>query len=91
VPLRGSGEPVLNLRNPPGIDAVHQRRCSPTPSRQLNSRHLDTLHDPRLPAGIAQYELAFRMQASAPELTDLSAKRQRRRCYGGTANARVDG
>ncbi len=73
VPLRGSGDPVLNLRNPPGIDREHQRRALDAIA-QLNSRHLDTLHDPEIASRIAQYELAFRMQASAPELTDLSGE-----------------
>ncbi|HEX4130598.1 MAG TPA: DUF1501 domain-containing protein [Pirellulales bacterium] len=75
VPLRGQGEPVLNLMNPPGIDAEHQRRALDAIAR-LNSRHHAEVHDPEIASRIAQYELAFRMQASAPELTDLSGETQ---------------
>jgi uncharacterized protein (DUF1501 family) len=70
VPFRGQGEPVLNLSNPPGIDLKHQRRALDAIAR-LNEEHHREMHDSEITSRMAQYELAFRMQSSAPELTDL--------------------
>jgi uncharacterized protein (DUF1501 family) len=75
IPFRAAGEPVLNLNNPPGIDSVHQRRALDAIAR-LNAQHHDAIHDEEIASRIAQYELAFRMQSSAPELTDLSGETQ---------------
>jgi hypothetical protein len=71
VPFRARGEPVLNVLNPPGIDAASQRRTIDAVSR-LNALRSASVRDPEIASRIAQYELAFRMQSSAPELTDLS-------------------
>jgi|688.fasta_scaffold15558_2 hypothetical protein len=73
VKLRSGGDPVLYLNDPPGV------------SRQLRRSMLDGLAglhtlqrerngDPEIAARVAQYEMAFRMQASVPELTDLSGE-----------------
>jgi len=66
-------EPVLNVLNPPGIDAGHQRRTLEAVSK-LNAQRLATVRDPEIASRISQYELAFRMQSSAPELTDLAGE-----------------
>ena len=71
VLFRNQGEPVLNLSNPAGVTTAVQRRSLET-LRDLNRRQYDTVSDPEIASRIAAYELAFRMQASAPELIDLS-------------------
>jgi hypothetical protein len=75
VRLRQSGEPVLNLKNPPGISRDLQRSGLDA-LRDLNRSRYDHIHDPEIASRIANYELAFRMQAAAPELTDLSRETQ---------------
>jgi hypothetical protein len=76
VPFRAQGEPVLNLLNPPGIDDRHQRRVLQAINR-LNAEHYEAVRDPEIASRISQYELAFRMQSSAPELTDISGESER--------------
>jgi uncharacterized protein (DUF1501 family) len=71
VPFRSSGEPILSLSNPPGIDAEAQRE-SLDAVRDLNRRRLGIVGDPEIATRISAYEMAYRMQASAPELMDLS-------------------
>jgi len=71
VKLRGSAEPVLYLSNPDGIDRT-TRRAMLDDLAALNDQHLHTWGDPEIAARVAQYEMAFQMQASVPELTDLS-------------------
>jgi hypothetical protein len=71
VVFRSEGEPVLNLNNPPGIDRDVQQQGLETLSK-LNRRRFDLVQDPQIASRIASYELAFRMQAAAPELIDLS-------------------
>src|SRR5690349_4689323 len=71
VPFRGSGEPVLYLSNPRGIDAEVQRD-SLDAIRRLNQRRLDVVGDPEISTRINSFEMAYRMQSSAPELMDLS-------------------
>jgi uncharacterized protein (DUF1501 family) len=71
VLFRNQGDPVLNLANPPGVTDESQRRSLDT-LRELNRKHYDYTQDPEVNARIAAYELAFRMQAAAPELMDLS-------------------
>lgn len=73
VKLRGSGDPVLFLSDPPGIDRDLRRQMLDGLA-QLNQRQLATSGDPEIATRIAQYEMAFRMQASVPELTDLSSE-----------------
>jgi hypothetical protein len=76
VLFRSEGEPVLNLNNPPGISRQMQAKGLETISRLNRERFRQEL-DPEIASRIASYELAFRMQAAAPELVDLSQEDQR--------------
>ena len=71
VKFRATGDPVLYLSNPPGINAGTRRRILDDLAA-LNREKLGEVGDPEIGARIAQYEMAFRMQASVPELTDVS-------------------
>lgn len=71
VALRSAGDPVLYLNNPPGVDGGLRRRMLDG-LNQLNQIQYEQHFDPETQARIAQYEMAFRMQSSVPELTDLS-------------------
>ncbi len=71
VPFRGSGEPVLYLSNPRGIDQTIQSN-SLEAIRQLNGQRLLDVGDPEIATRINSFEMAFRMQTSAPELMDIS-------------------
>jgi hypothetical protein len=82
VALRSQGDPVLYLSNPTGISTTTRRRMLDTLAR-LNQKHLDEVADPETQARIAQYEMAFRMQTSVPDLMNLSAEpRMVREMYG---------
>ena len=70
VALRGSGDPVLYLPNPPGVSGS-DRRTMLDALNQLNQRSLGRYGDPEIQTRIAQYEMAFRMQTSVPDLTDI--------------------
>jgi len=71
VALRGTGDPVLYLPNPDGVTGA-DRRAMLDALNQLNQRGFDRFGDPETQTRIAQYEMAFRMQSSVPELTDIS-------------------
>jgi uncharacterized protein (DUF1501 family) len=71
VQFRGGGEPVLYLANPPGVDSTTQR-ASLDAIKSLNQIRLDEMGDPEITTRINAFEMAFRMQASAPELMDIS-------------------
>jgi hypothetical protein len=71
VALRSQGDPVLFLSNPEGIDAETRRRMLDALAK-LNQKQFDQVGDPETQARIAQYEMAFRMQTSVPELMDIS-------------------
>ena len=71
VQFRTDGEPVLFLKNPPGLSADSRRRMLDTLA-ELNQRRFEQLGDTEIETRIAQYETAFRMQTAVPELTDLS-------------------
>ena len=71
VKFRGSGDPVLYLSNPEGMSRK-VRRGILDDIQKLNSMNLDTYGDPEIATRIAQYEMAYRMQMSVPELTDFS-------------------
>ena len=71
VQFRGSGDPVLYLSNPKGIDKELQRDSLDTIGR-LNKARLSVVGDPEISTRINSFEMAFRMQDSAPELMDLS-------------------
>jgi hypothetical protein len=73
VPLRAGGEPILNLGTPPGISPRRQRRAIEAITA-LNREHLDLTDDPEIATRITAYEVAFRMQSSAPELIDLGSE-----------------
>ncbi|MCA9132248.1 MAG: DUF1501 domain-containing protein [Planctomycetales bacterium] len=71
VALRTGGEPVLYLPNPPGVSR-DDRRTMLDALAKLNQHRLDQIGDPEIHTRIAQYEMAFRMQSSVPELTNWS-------------------
>ncbi|MGP0063910.1 MAG: DUF1501 domain-containing protein [Isosphaeraceae bacterium] len=71
VALRSGGDPVLYLSNPAGVDAATRRRSLDAISR-INHEEYRQFADPETQTRIAQYEMAFRMQTSVPELTDIS-------------------
>jgi hypothetical protein len=71
VKFRSGGDPVLYLSNPPGVDGKLRRRYLDDLAR-LNQHRLAESGDPEIATRISQYEMAYRMQASVPELTDLS-------------------
>ncbi|HEX5444120.1 MAG TPA: DUF1501 domain-containing protein [Pirellulales bacterium] len=73
VQFRGSGDPVLYLSNPPGIDQPLQAASLESIGR-LNQMRLDVVGDPEIATRINSFEMAFQMQASAPELMDLAAE-----------------
>jgi Protein of unknown function (DUF1501) len=71
VKFRSGADPVLYLSNPPGL-TTERRRTYLDALGELNKTSLDEFGDPEISARISQYEMAFRMQRSVPELTDLS-------------------
>jgi hypothetical protein len=75
VALRSVGDPVLYLSNPAGVDPTTRRRMLDGLS-ELNQQRLTSVGDPEIASRIAQYEMAFRMQTSVPDLTDISDEPQ---------------
>lgn len=73
VTLRPTGDPVLYLNNPPGVDEGARRRMLDTVAA-LNQSQFESAGDPEISARIAQYEMAYRMQFSVPELADISGE-----------------
>ena len=71
VALRGQGDAVLFLSDPDGVDSGTRRRMLDALAK-LNAEEFDRVADPETQTRIAQYEMAFRMQSSIPELTDIS-------------------
>jgi hypothetical protein len=71
VKFRNSGDPVLYLADPSGIDR-DTRRATLDRIATLNAARSSVIGDPEIAARTAQYEMAFRMQASVPELTDIT-------------------
>jgi len=76
IAFRSGGEPVLYLSNPQGVD-VDTRRDQLDVIASLNARQQQTQLDPETLTRIAQYELAFRMQTSVPDLVDMSDETER--------------
>jgi hypothetical protein len=70
VKFRGQGDPILDLYNPSGVDRQQRRRTLDSLQR-LNRTQERAMNDPAISTRIAQYELAFRMQMSVPELIDV--------------------
>lgn len=73
VRFRNTGDPILNVTSPEGIDAKVQRDSLDLIG-ELNRKRLGTVGDPEIATRIANYEMAFRLQSSAPELTDLKSE-----------------
>jgi hypothetical protein len=73
VKFRGSSEPVLYLSNPEGMDR-ERRRAMLDDIQAANRLKLEQARDPEIATRISQYEMGYRMQASVPELTDLSGE-----------------
>jgi hypothetical protein len=71
VKFRSGAEPVLYLSNPPGYEGTARRRFLDDLAK-LNQLKLQDYQDPEVATRIAQYEMAFRMQTSVPELADLA-------------------
>src|SRR5215471_10623566 len=71
VPFRKTGDPVLFLSNPAGVTQTMQRHTLDL-VKELNQKHLGAVGDPEIATRISSFEMAYRMQASAPELTDVS-------------------
>ena len=73
VEFRSQGDPVLFLSNPPGVDSV-TRRSVIDAVNQINSEAYRDAGDPEIKTRIEQYEMAYRMQSSVPELMDIGAE-----------------
>jgi hypothetical protein len=75
IEFRGKGDPVLFLSNPKGVDATARRNVI-SAVNQLNEMQLNGVGDPEIATRISQYEMAYRMQTSVPELKDISKESQ---------------
>jgi len=71
VKFRNQGDVVLDIENPPGVDRATRRRMLDLVNT-INAGRYEIVGDPGIPDRIAQYEMAYRMQMSVPDLTDLS-------------------
>ena len=71
VPFRRSGDPILSLSNPAGVTKQMQRESLDL-LKTMNQHHLDSVGDPEIATRINAFEMAYRMQSSAPELMDIS-------------------
>lgn len=82
VEFRSKGDPVLFLSNPAGMDASSRKRSVDVINR-MNAKQLADIHDPEIATRISQYELAYRMQTSVPELMNIdSESKQTHEMYG---------
>ena len=70
VPFRSTGDPILNLSSPKGVNAEEQRQTIEA-IKDLNGLELKHTGDPEIETRISQYEMAFKMQTSGPELIDF--------------------
>jgi hypothetical protein len=75
VKFQSKGDPVLYIKNPPGVSAAAQHEIVDVVN-QLNRLEHDAVHDPEINTRISQYEMAFRMQTSVPGLIDISNEPQ---------------
>jgi len=88
VKLRGGGDPVLYISDPPGFERSQRQRFIED-LEKLNQMRAEEFHDPEINTRISQYEMAFQMQTSVPELTDLSKEPERTfELYGEDARKR---
>ncbi|MDF1711660.1 MAG: DUF1501 domain-containing protein [Akkermansiaceae bacterium] len=76
VEFNSTGDPVHYVTNPAGVDRRHQNALIKT-IQKLDAQRNDLVDDPEIATRISAYEMAFRMQASVPELTDLSGESQK--------------
>ncbi|MFN0086859.1 MAG: DUF1501 domain-containing protein [Blastocatellia bacterium] len=84
VPFRRTGDPILSLSNPRGVTREMQRR-SLDALKAINEHHMESTGDPEIATRISSYEMAYRMQESAPELMDLTKEsRETLEMYGAT-------
>jgi hypothetical protein len=90
VRFRSGADPVLYLSDPPGVDAQSRRRMLDGVN-ELNQLAAQSFGDPEINTRIAQYEMAFRMQTSVPELTDLSRETKPTLALYGLDRERDDG
>lgn len=82
VPLRNQGEPILNLTTPREVKEIEQRKVLDA-VKQLNAKRLDVTQDDEISTRINAYEMAYKMQSSAPELMDTSDETEETlRLYG---------
>lgn len=75
VKFRSSGDPVLYLSNPQGMPTELRRKWLDEIA-SLNTMHFEHVQDPEIATRVASYEMAYRMQSSVPELTDLTQESQ---------------
>ena len=73
VPFRGQGDPILNLESPAGFDQSAQREFTDA-VRNMNQARFDVVGDPEIQTRISAYEMAYRMQISAPELMNIKGE-----------------
>jgi len=73
VSFRSAGDPILYINNPPGV-AAEVRRAPRDGLQALNQRTFEQIGDPETRTRIAQYEMAFRMQSSVPDLTNIATE-----------------
>jgi hypothetical protein len=86
VRFRNQGDPILNVSSPPGIDPQMEKETLDLVS-ELNKSRLGTVGDPEIATRTAAYEMAFRLQTAAPELTDLRKEPEKiLAMYGAEAN-----
>ncbi|MBY0522317.1 MAG: DUF1501 domain-containing protein [Gemmataceae bacterium] len=88
VPFRTTGEPILNLSSPKGITSKRQRDVLDA-LRDLNAERLEDTGDPEIATRIASYEMAYKMQTSAPDLIDVSKESKQTLDLYGAAPGRV--
>jgi len=84
VSFRAAGDPILYINNPPGV-SPDVRRKTLDGLRKMNELNFAQVGDPETHTRIQQYEMAFRMQASVPELTDLSKETEKTMALYGDA------
>jgi hypothetical protein len=75
VKFQSKGDPVLYIQNPKGVNPESQKQIVDVVN-QLNRLEHDSVHDPEISTRISQYEMAFRMQTSVPDLMDISKEPQ---------------
>jgi uncharacterized protein (DUF1501 family) len=90
VRFRSGDDPVLYLSNPPGVDTAARREML-NGVGELNQLAAGALNDPEIQTRIAQYEMAYRMQSSVPELTDIASESKETLEMYGVDDANVDG